>query len=211
MPKPTKQQAISLGGVVFITKKSALDHARKIRDAWPPGDRISGADEAFLVDYLAQHPEFEDKAGPPPFTFETAIWSGPGYSNKGFAIRRADGSISDISMSVWKRSHASNVLAGFRYEINDLIRLARSELGAGPDDDIDHVYPRTFSALVDGFLSFEGLTRDDVAISPPARLQTTVDILDKELVARFIAFHKKHATLEVISSKLNRKYGARPR
>ena len=177
-----KRKPVIVGNLRFDTKSAAKEWVRNLVARYPDGAPISPDDTAFLKDLLELHPRVDEKvgAGVQSFTIDTN-WE---YSNtRTIFINRTDGSRTDFSWVKCIDGETSDQLQmqALRVAIMDqIIAFKQGQFLAGktvrcPETGeelswqhchVDHCAPDTFDKLVADWLSAEGITIEQVAISP---------------------------------------------
>ena len=206
---------IVLGGESFKTQKAIRDRASRIMHATRLGADVEGVDLAFVLDLLARHCESDQKIGCGVASIQ--VENAPGWSNRCFWITRLDGTRTDfgIQSCLKPASHEQNVRSAMRTEVADQVAAFRREaFSRGPvrcavtDVDltdalahVDHAKPWTFVALAQEFL--EGRDVADIKLLGQGDGDTVLTLADRELAARWHAFHAERAVLRVVSAAAN--------
>ena len=210
---------VTIGERQFPSQKAALAFAREIRDRYGDGDRIAPADAAFLEDLLRLHPEADQKIGKGVASF--SVQTDPIFgTTRHFVVHRKDGSSTDFSFKscIEGSSARRDVLSALREAVADQITGFKNEAFDGKtevlctvrgvptgfrDAHVDHIPPRTFSALVTGWLRREGIDLEDIAVTPPADNQYLTTMTDEEQINSWQQFHRKYAALRIVCSGAN--------
>jgi len=204
---------VKVGQVTYPTQKAAKEAVRTILYACPIGHTLSGPDAAFMLDLLDLHPEADDKVG----CGVESIQVEQNYGSRGFWLTRRDGSRTDFSFLACIRppTTADNARAAFRSEIREQVHRYRDEQFNGDvvrcdvtgvpvtrgEAHIDHATP--LRDLLLAFLAIEGLDLDGVAVQPTRDGETTTELLDRGLAARWGAYHAANARLRVVTRHTN--------
>lgn len=152
----------TISGQTYSTKQAVTQRCRDILAATPNGGLVGFEDSAFLLDLFSHHTEWTDKHGPGITSMTTMTTD---HGTRCFRLHRVDGEIIDISfMHAIKHlpTQRSKALMpqplidfknGARMAIKDQIEAFRqaSPFAASANMHVDHVYPRTFDALLFGF------------------------------------------------------------
>lgn len=193
--------------------KGDLDwHIRRIYRSYEIGDRMNQEDKTLMIELICLHPHAKEKIG----RGVKNIWvRRKGDSLVRYAvIERKDGSFEGLAHMECVRGHI-DPLPAFRYATMWHTMEYKKARFAGKSTTkceisgedvrwdfchVDHAYPLTFAQLVFDFLKSEGLRREDVqtyAVEDEARLA------DDALVARWRAYHEKHAVLRLTDPTVN--------
>jgi hypothetical protein len=198
-----------LAGVPYRTKADVTQRCRDILNATPNNSAVTSDDFAFLMDLFSHHTEWDMKRGP---GIAAIIPGDVAYGCRGFWLHRVDGEVIDISLH-----HAIKHLPtqrrkalmpqplidfkkGARQAIREQVEAFRKSQEAISGDQpshVDHVYPRTFDALLFGFCL-------ETKINP---LQVVVDeqsagihyIRDDAIRNDWQAYHLHYAILSLVA------------
>lgn len=221
--KPAKYQ---FGEFSFATKADVKKHCSETAKRYGNGGRVlpGTKDYAFLADLVDRHPSAAGKIGCGVERFESYLV--PPYNNSlGFRIVRTDGSVIDFSWNICldgKNAWTSFVKAA-RSAINDqILEYKRMAFEAGPvkcaisgvdlspnDCHIDHVYPQTFSALIDGYVRtvLQGDWQNIQLVDGPFGIPKV--FANKADGDRFADYHRQWARLQTLAPDVNMKIGNR--
>jgi hypothetical protein len=205
---------VQIGDRVYRTKKDATAAIREVLYRYPVGATLNPEDAQFIAQLLLEHPEAKDKilCGVASFQIEQ---NGP---TRGFWLTRTDGTRTDFSYvsCLTPVTPERDALNGLRSAIKDQVMAFRdSEFGgreAVPcavtgvpversNSHVDH--KPTFAELVERFLAERNRTLGSIAVEPTTDGDTETRIADPELVSAWQEFHRKHASLRVVSRKAN--------
>lgn len=213
-------KSVLIGGMLFRSKKAALDFFRAIRDSYNDGERVSDEEHhRKLMDLMAVHPEAEDKigCGISHFTVETEQEF---KKSRHFKIHRTDGSDTDVSFRspIEGRNPRKDRLEALRRAIApQIIEFQANAFEANPvhkcaltGEDVttssyhvDHEPPNTFHTLVDLWLVLEGIELLAVEITPPEDNQIVTEITNDRQKDSWQTFHQANARLRLLSPKGN--------
>ena len=212
---------VTIGTEIFPTKKAALEAIRNVRDRYEDRVPLSRADDEFMRDLLSLHSEAIDKFGVGVSHFTVATEAVFGGRNRHFVLHRHDGSSSDFSFMHCVTPEAKNrndrILA-LRQAIKEQTwRYREQEFSSGkdlicpyeqveitPDNcQIDHQSPWTFDALVLAWLTSEGISLEDVQITPPADNQLVAQMSNAAQSSSWRSFHHANAKLRLLSTRGN--------
>lgn len=84
-----KAQPVEIGDMYFSKKGDALNHLKSVLNSYRPEERVSAADEIFLLEALKKHPEVNEKIG---VGVDHLFVRRADYGTKCFWVRRTDGS-----------------------------------------------------------------------------------------------------------------------
>jgi hypothetical protein len=183
------------------------------------GAPIAEPDAARLHDLIKHHPEFAEiqGAGISYFRAQNTL-----YDARGFEIVRTDGSIADFSIYHCLRPRKTDrrrIHEALRVEVQDDIIRAKNSYFLRHGDELgrvacavtggreechgDHAPPLTFANLADTFVAARsedfGYCRFCFDPDDPYRPR----LRDRELAARWCAFHHKQAHIRIVSPKAN--------
>lgn len=212
-PDLGRTREVLVGARVFRTKAEAIAHIRGLRDKYGPGAPVTdSADEEFLLDLLAVHPDAREKIGPGVDHFDVRR-NGPTI---GFGIVRTDGSDTDFSFYSCLRapSHDEEVRAAMREAIQDQTVGARDAAFANSEV----VCPFTGEVLAretchvhhEGreFLELANAFADQVGGYERIAVVTADGVIgrrfgDEGQMRRWQRFHSENAQLVVVSARAN--------
>jgi hypothetical protein len=209
-----KSHQIQIGDRIFSSKTEAEDAVKDVLRRLSPGDDLESEDLRFVSDLLALHPRVEEKTGP---GVERISIRTSEYGRKGFLIHRLDGTILDFSYKKCIRppSHRDYVIKALRQAVaSQTIAFADATFSKDAilicplksveinrrGCHVDHDPP--FWKLVESFLSCpfdDDLAFDKIAVARRPGVSSAVDLVDRELHARWAAWHAEHAKLRVVS------------
>lgn len=210
MPTP-----IRIHDKVFPTKTAARNAIRSILYRYQPGQTLNDADSFFMLGVLALHPHAQLKVGcgVQSFSVEQYPW------NRGFALTRIDGSRTDWSYVVCldPPTPAQEAVKGFRTEIRGQIKdfrcdffrqttnpvcpITRTPLVNDLSTHVDHDPP--FEDLLSAFLVSQGLCLEQIQTDATQDNDLDTRLTDRALASEWREFHRRHATLRVVSKKGN--------
>jgi hypothetical protein len=211
---------IILDGVEYRTKAALAEVCRSIiansRDYEPLDQQHS----RIVAELFRRHPEYLEKSFPGIQGFSVATDS-RWRTTRHFIVQRIDGTSIDFS---WKicidgqlPERRIDVLASMRSAVADQI-LAFRDSSFSKDDllqcpitgepitrnncHVDHVFPKTFLALADGWLKWLDLSFDQVQLKRSADGYGW-DLADLEQTSVWQSFHRGNAVLRVVSRRAN--------
>jgi hypothetical protein len=211
-----------IAGRIFRTQATIIQYIRDMVAGYEDGERLCRADLGFMLELLAQHPSAHQKQGVGVVAME--VRRNPVYpQSRGFWLIRADGSSTDFSFYECLREtpHMERFHRALRVAIEpDIQGYCRAffaarhgmpyycpytrELVELKGSHVDHQAPDTFKALVQRFIADEGLDVARVQVNGKAEDNVLQDTLaDMNLAQRWIAFHRYHAKLQVVSRTAN--------
>ena len=210
---------VTIGERQFPSQKAALAFAREIRDRYSDGDKIAPPDEMFLGDLLRLHPGADQKIGTGVASF--SVQTDPIFGKtRHFVVHRKDGSSTDFSFisCIEGSSVRRDTLSALREAVSDQITGFKNDAFAGKtevlcsvrhlptdfrDAHVDHIPPRTFSALLTGWLRCEGIDLDKVEVTPPMDNQHLTTMTNDSQIESWQQFHRKYARLRIVCSSAN--------
>jgi hypothetical protein len=222
-----KSVPITLGPFTFRSISAAKGALRAIRDDYEDDAPIL---DSYAVDLLlgvvATHSQAREKIGVGIAGFFVA--KAPSYGTRCFHLRRIDGSVTDFS---WNeaitptkpierlRMACRNAIEDQKTSFKDSSWLI-DDLGARvcpitgePFDranaQVDHQPPWTLKALVEAWLTAQGLKVEDVPIDHTGDLRCVDSLADERHRQSWRAFHAKNARLQLVSATGNLRQGAR--
>lgn len=211
---------ITVGGAHYRSKEAVKDVCREIVARYRAGNDVTAeADDQFLRDLLALHPEYETKRGSGVAHFR--IISGPwGAKSAGLAVVRITGEVVDFSWNacLTPPSHRAQVLGALRLLVANQMIDARNELLVSGEPlvcavtavdipsvaelHMDHADP-TFLVLAEQFVNQEG-GYAAIGIQPdPGTGISYTELADKALAEKWRAHHKAHAVLRPVLRRVN--------
>lgn len=216
-----QRKSFTIGGLQFGSQKALREYCRALlyaRTIEPEGQK-------FLLDLLQRHPEAEEKIGVGVSEFYV---DGNEWGNRCFHVKRIDGSRSDFSFEscIKPPTPAQDAVKGFREAVKDQIFAFKDRSFAATamvpcaitgspvheaNAHVDHRPPETFLALVNRFVTQEGIALADVRVNDTVDLSTVTQLADAALAARWQAFHAANAVLQITSARANLSQGGRLR
>ncbi len=198
-------------GETFPTQGALKNRIRSIINLAVYNVPLAGPDEAFLIDVLRRHHNWENKQGIGVVSIVVRLNPPPGYgtATRGLWLIRADGSEVDISWLFPLQRGGSNsvkidVAWAARREVSaqtravfDIHRGTECPICGKPlfNGHVDHIAPLTFDCLLADWLAVERLTLQDIEV---ADLGLENAFADRELAARWSRYHLENAKLRVI-------------
>ena len=214
-----KSVPIEIGLLSFKSKKEAKDHVRLIFPKYEDGERISGADDAFLRDLILLHPESDSKVGVGISHF-TIQFDQEWGTARHFVIAREDGSSTDFSLhtcidgtnhrqdrfSAMRNAVAQQVIdfkiskfSGDLLPVCFYLNCALTESEA----HVDHEAPQTFHFLANAWLQANGLKIEHLELVDNADNQWIRTLRHEDQIRSWQKFHLAHARLRIISKRAN--------
>lgn len=153
----------NIAGSTYKTKAAITAHCRAIIKGTATNERVAPEDQGFLLDLLSYHTEWPSKAGAGVTGITTMVSE---HGTRCLNLIRADGTRVDISYLHALKHLPSQKTAtllpqglidfrnGARQAIKAQIDAFRAQYAtacAGQDMAVDHVYPKTFDALLFAF------------------------------------------------------------
>jgi hypothetical protein len=216
-----KKNTYIINGIEFTTKKNILDHIRSILYSYRLGETVSGEHAAFLEDLIKKrHRWAEDKLGTGKVSFRVS--NNPTYNNWCFIIRREDGTEPDFSFTEcinqprdWKkydfmaacRRTVFEDIMGYKMYIFKKYTpyhcpITGEKLNPG-NSHVDHKYPIIFERLVKAWMELRALSFDSVEIGGYEDGEVEKYFVNSSVAQDFMEFHRREATLRVISKSAN--------
>lgn len=202
---------------VFPTKKSLIERCRAILYKHPLREPLAEDETQFLTSLIERyHPEGELKIG----CGIQKMWAESNeYGGVGFYLQRKDGSTTDWSFMkcINQPSRKHDFLAACRNAIMDqTITYKKSQFIEGvsqceltgemlsyTDAHVDHKPPKTFEALLEGFLKETGIDFNTVAIEPTYDNKVGCWLADPIFAKRWQEYHRANAELRLTSRTAN--------
>lgn len=214
-----------ISGEEFRTKNDIKSRCRKILQATPDGQFVSGDEHSFLVDLFQHHEEWQEKAGNCNIEITTRRTA---QGSRCFVIVRADTSKIDISFDhavtkipttrsqrrqqQYLKDYKNAARTAIKEQVSSFRRqalagspkcpIARTILTSG-NSEVDHIAPLTFDKLLHDFTKANGIDPSSVVIGSIDG--TIAYFVDEELSANWASYHKERAQLRLISKEKNRR------
>ena len=207
----------AIGPWAFPTKKAAQEYTVRLRDKYANSELIIGQDDEFLRNLVNQHPEAAAKVGGGihHFTVESA---GP-WGSRHFVLHRQDRTSTDFSYRACfaKPTHRSQVYAALRTAVADQVLAFRDRMFSRgqptcsltgkkliPEEThVDHIYPFTFSAIVEHWLHSTGYEVGTLQVIPSQDNQQVHRLKDADKEQSFAEFHQQYAKYRLLDCKVN--------
>lgn len=216
---------IQIGAQTFPTKSEAKNHARAIMARYEEAEIVIGADDLFLRDLVAIHPEAERKIGSGISHFTTKldpVWR----KNRHFVIVRTDGTDTDVSFHICidGSNERRDVFHALRHAVaeqvisfqraafsDDILPICpfTNEILSFSDAHVDHIPPDTFFALATRWMQQNGIEYQDVPLVDNADNQWIRVMRDRTQEDSWCAFHQNSARLRIISRIANLSHAKR--
>lgn len=215
--------SVKVGGLLFPSKKAAAKFYKEILFRYPKGACIPpGCDFDFLRASVDDHSCAALKRGTGVAQF---LVGSNAYGSRTFYIQRTDGTQTDFSYMKCIDKNLSaprtRLIRALRAEIWPNVEELKSqyfdmhgderrqiscpitgEKVGFADAHADHIPPRTFTVLVECFLTAHGIVPSHELIAPVVDMGTP-RLADRELAARWVAYHSTMARFRIISSRAN--------
>ena len=209
---------VTVGSLVFPSKKAAKEFFRTIRDAYSDSEPIGGEHEIYLHSLIACHPEAEDKIGTGIAGF-TVERDEEFRTTRHFVINRKNGTRTDFSFHacIDGRNIRRDILEALRRAVEDQIIAFRTrtfskgsvrcpflnEDLSSSDCHVDHIAPGTFIKLVEGWMLDTGFTFDSISITSPGDNQIVTRMTDTDQMHSWQEYHLQNAQLRIVSPLAN--------
>ena len=206
----------------FKTLAEVRGVVRSIRDMYPDGCFLSSKHLDFMVDLLKRHEHAGQKRG--LGIQGMFVRSNPVFRNRGFWIRRIDGTETDFSFEMCLRNKPESRLSKFknacRCAVAKTVIDFRNEFFSRCDEilcpitgeavtpasyHVDHAQPWTFDKIVHAFIQDHGIAVGCVPIRGIGEDGVLRNELEPDLKINFIAYHNQRASLRILSPKGNLK------
>ncbi|WKD35911.1 DUF3223 domain-containing protein [Streptomyces xanthophaeus] len=186
-------------------------------DPYRYGEVVAESDEEFLRDLITRHPDYEEKAGAGVGGFVVVRTE---WNNRGLVLVRIDGSEIDISWQECLRAtpHAQQVRGCLRRAIKDQVithvteafrhgpvvcEVTGDSVSSPQQADVDHCQP-AFEELAQSFIQENGGLEAFVIAPDHAAGFSVAELENPALVRDWQEYHRKHATLRVVTRHANR-------
>lgn len=216
---------IQIGSQIFATKTEAKNYARAIMARYAEAETIIGADDLFLRDLVAIHPEATRKIGSGISHFTTQldpVWR----KSRHFVIVRTDGTNTDVSFHICidGSNDRRDVFHALRHAVAEQVISFQRAAFAGDilpvcpytnevlsfsDAHVDHTPPDTFFALATRWMQQSSIEFQDVPLVENADNQWARAMRDGTQEASWRAFHLSSARLRIISRIANLSHAKR--
>jgi hypothetical protein len=216
---------IQIGLRLFGTKAEAKKFARDVMARYAEGEIIVGADDAFLRDLIAIHPEAVAKVGCGIAHFTTEL--DPVWRNsRHFVIVRIDGSRTDVSFHICidGTNDRRDVFSALRFAVSEQVISFQTaaflsdsllicpytgeELTEG-NSHVDHAPPNTFFVLATRWMGENNLSVADIPLVDNADNQWVRQMRDTAQASSWSEFHRDNASLRIISRPANLSHAKR--
>jgi hypothetical protein len=210
---------MQLAGESFTTKKALTERLRGILNAHADNQTVSPLSQDFevLMALFRHHPQREAKYG--VGVESVLIRREPQFGTRGFWLRRNDGSVVDISYLACMNGDTPELdaKAAFRWAVKGQVLDARAaacvagkftcpvtgELTQMDEAEVHHSGP-SFDEILKDFLRVEGLRLEAIR----TKGATHSELVDEEIARRWSDFHRRMASLVVVSHEGHRRLGA---
>lgn len=198
----------NLGGALFRTKADIQLHIRGVRDSTPLGQRV---EDAAVLALMQLHPEWETKTDGGGW-LGTAMIHHPSRARptKELAICFTESSkVVDISWTKLLPLLSKGV--SYIHTLDDPLAELRAAARAEIEDqvaplrrsgyEVDHVYPKTFEALLYAWMVEQSLRVGDVVVAWNDGPLTGCHFADPVQAASWRLYHADSAVLETVSKE----------
>jgi hypothetical protein len=208
-----KREALFIGQFVFPTKAAAVKAIRAIANGAILGEPLAGAEKELILALLERHRDPKRKIGA---GIERVCVRINDYNQRGFYLRRVGESADDDfswTQCISPPRPIDRVRTALRRTVQGQVDQARvrhfgsaavatCELTGRPitfaTSHVHHETP-TFAALVDEFLTAEGIRADEVELAAAANVEGAHLAVEWHAFGdRFAAFHATRARLLVV-------------
>ena len=214
---------IIIAGIEFRALEAATNHARKIKERYKDGDRLTEHDDIFMRGFVALHPHSEEKigCGIAGFTVQTdRQWK----NSRQFVLLRIDGSRAIFSHNRLRAKPETpeerkkrKALAALRQAVvSQVVEFRNRNFIAGKTRcpyteeiltlgtlHVDHQYPATFAMLVVNWMEDYPLNWKQLEVYSDTDNQTKNEMCNPDQMNSWQRFHACHAKLRLISQKAN--------
>lgn len=200
--------SMTVGGREFNSKAAAQNEAKRILNETPQNTALNKADFNFMMDWFKQtHEAPETKFGVGVDSIVVRMnYKHSRNGVRGFWLIRNDNTSTDISY-LPKRSKYVKVLSALRTAVQPSIdKFKETSKSTG---HVDHAGEWTFSKIVTEFENRIGVKIETLDLVPHSDGDMHEELADKNMAARFRAYHDSVATLEAIEPEENIKKGNR--
>lgn len=198
----------NLGGVLFRTKADIQLHVRGVRDATPLGQRV---EDAAVLALIQLHPEWEAKT-------DGGGWLGTAMIHRPSKARPTKelaicftGSSRVVDISWTKLLPLLSKGVSYIHTLDDPLAELRAAARAEIEDqvaplrrngyEVDHVYPKTFEALLYVWIVGQGLRVSGVAVAWNDGPLTGCRFADPAQATSWRLYHADNAVLEAVSKE----------
>lgn len=209
---PDKASNYTIAGKAFKTKQAVINCCREILKSTPYGSHVDQDDFDFLMSVFSHHTEWPQKRGSGITTITT---NETGHGTSCFWLVRQDQSVIDISFVhavkhlPCKRQKALmpqpliDFKNGARQAIKDQVEAFRRNnvADAKENADVDHVYPKTFDALLFSFCIHHHV--NPLTVSVIEREGCLHHITDDMVRMSWATYHQENAELRIVSKAEN--------
>lgn len=214
-------KGIVIGQVKFDTKKAAVEFIRDFISKQPLETPLSVVSTIFVANLLEKHCHCAEKIGEGIHYFFVRVNEFHGRKNRGFWIKRIDGSEIDFSWveCLNPSTHKSRVLNALRAAVHAdvyAVKERASAAGAGlikcelsgevlctNQIDVHHATP--FIELASQFV---GESWDSIQVDCGKEAGQIGDrLVCDDLKSRWIDFHNRNAVLQLVSRKVHQSLG----
>ena len=211
-----RAKPVEIGEYNWDYQKDALAYYGGILNAYGVGDVLGDKDFDDIFNLVKNHPSAPAKIG---VGVQEIFVGSDGYAGKCFHIRRTDGSVENFSykkavvgqagpFTLFSKACRKAVEPDI-IQVKDRVfaekeQIKCQETGVLLTKDevhLDRRQPNTFSVIVDRFIELEDMDLETVAYESAGEYGRTFQ--DQGLADRFRAYHKKKATLRVVSRDIN--------
>lgn len=202
----------------FNTKDEVVKFVQSILYKYDEGNFLEKQDFDFIYDLLIEgHHDPDRKIG---CGVAGIFVHSNGYGNRGFFIKRLDGTETDFSYvkCIYKKSPLQDIKSACRTAIrDDIVKFREEFFSKNQDKDgflicpltkekialdnchVDHVPPNTFNKIFSDWIITKGIEPKTIKLIGFADGEMTKKIVDKELENSFITFHRERMTLRITS------------
>lgn len=209
-----------IGNAEFSSKEQIGNECKAILARSKEGDILDTQTSAMLFDVLQMHPYADEKIGVGVQAF--GVQKNPQYGKKEFVIYRTDGTFTEFSYlkCLRPRTNKADFVQSLRQAVADgIIAFHRQHFRqiATPlcpltgviltpkTSHVDHIYPQTFSSLVEDFVQEYHIDPISVELLSGGDNNSTIRLKNKELEQLWVDYHWHHARLRVVSAEANLK------
>lgn len=205
---------IHIGDKVFDSKDDAKKEIQGVLHRYKPGQELSPEDAEFISEVVLLHPEAEKKIG--KGISGIMVHKVSLYKTLGFCIRHPNGAIEpfsfnkclrppsqrELALKAMRQLVASQIIGFKNVALEGIWAIYCPLTGEEISEDnchVDHILP--FRSLAADFESGQGVRLED--LETVSGEGPEVNLVDKEIAAKWVEYHSKRAQLRLVSRRGN--------
>lgn len=194
----------NIAGLDFKSKEAARGVAKEILSRYRAGDRVTGSDGRFMIEFLKTHSTAGQKIGAGIAYIYVANNDMP-WPSKGFYVMRVDGTFTDFSYRECLKDAPDGDIVHFTEACRMAVTDQAMEVLKSSNIQGAHIHHdgKQFAEIVQDFIDEYRIQLNKVSMTQGDNV-TMHKFLDKNIIALFQSYHRQKAHLVAITPEEHR-------